>query len=56
MSSVDFKKINPQILSRETEDLNTIKTPGWYRILCDYSSDNSGIMLVKNVPSFVQGG
>jgi len=53
MSSVDFKKINPQILSRETEDLNTIKTPGWYRILCDESSNT---MLVKNVPSLVQGG
>ena len=53
MSSVDFKKINPQILNRETEDLNTIKTPGWYRILCDESSN---VMLVKNVPNFVQGG
>jgi hypothetical protein len=53
MSSVDFKKINPQILSKETDDLNAIKTPGWYRILCD---ENSNTMLVKNVPNLVQGG
>jgi hypothetical protein len=34
MSSTDFKKINPQILSSATSDLNAVKTPGWYRILC----------------------
>lgn len=51
MSSVDFKKINPQILSKETDDLNAIKTPGWYRILSD--SNASGIV-VKNVPNFTQ--
>ena len=51
MSSVDFKKINPQILSKETDDLNAIKTPGWYRILSD--SNASGI-IVKNIPNFTQ--
>lgn len=51
MSSVDFKKINPQILSKETDDLNAIKTPGWYRILSD--SNASGIV-VKNIPNFTQ--
>lgn len=51
MSSVDFKKINPQILNKETDDLNAIKTPGWYRILSD--SNASGI-IVKNVPNFTQ--
>lgn len=51
MSSVDFKKINPQILSKETDDLNVIKTPGWYRILSD--SNDSGIV-VKNIPNFTQ--
>lgn len=51
MSPVDFKKINPQILSKETDDLNTIKTPGWYRILSD--SNASGIV-VKNIPNFTQ--
>lgn len=51
MSSVDFKKINPQILSKETDDLNAIKTPGWYRILSD--SNVSGIV-VKNIPNFTQ--
>lgn len=52
MSSTDFKKINPQILSSATSDLNSIKTPGWYRILC--SSNN--ILQVQNVPSQIQNG
>lgn len=52
MSSTDFKKINPQILSSATSDLNSIKTPGWYRILC--SSNN--VLQVQNVPSQIQNG
>lgn len=51
MSSTDFKKINPQILSSATDDLNEIKTIGWYRVI--YDSVNSRI-LVKNVPSGIQ--
>lgn len=52
MSSTDFKKINPQILSSATDDLNAVKTPGWYRILCS----SNGILQVQNVPSQIQNG
>jgi hypothetical protein len=46
MSSIDFKKINPQILSEATNDLNNVKSIGWYKIV-----PVNGTILVKNVPN-----
>lgn len=48
MSSIDFKKINPQVLSTENDDLNNIKTIGWYRIIYDTTTQS---FLVRNMPA-----
>lgn len=48
MSSIDFKKINPQILSTEEDDLNNIKIIGWYRIIYDTTTQS---FLVRNMPA-----
>ena len=46
MSSTDFKKINPQVLSKATDDLNNIKNVGWYKII-----PVNDVILVKNIPN-----
>lgn len=43
MSSDDFKKINPQVLSTSTNNLNNIRTIGWYRINYDTVTGSSNI-------------
>ena len=43
MSSDDFKKINPQVLSTSTNNLNNIRTIGWYRINYDTVIGSSNI-------------
>lgn len=50
MSSIDFKKINPQIL-QNNEDLNQITSIGWYRIVFNPSSN---VILVSNAPEEIQ--
>jgi len=50
MSSIDFKKINPQVLQNR-EDLNQITDIGWYKIVYNVSSNE---MLVSNAPTEIQ--
>ena len=54
MSSDDFKKINPQVLSTSTNNLNNIRTIGWYRINYDTVTNNSNIPAVVTTSCFME--
>lgn len=54
MSSNDFKKINPQVLSTSTNNLNNIRTIGWYRINYDTVTGSSNIPAEVTTSCFME--
>lgn len=54
MSSDDFKKINPQVLSTSTNNLNNIRTIGWYRINYDTVTGSSNIPAEVTTSCFME--